>query len=93
MKVITTFHGPSAVSHSLKCNLVVGVEHLIIARLNKIEVFRCRRSGLEHESVFEIWGRIISMKAIPIQVGVLQLESVVPPDSHILIRIAKPQIS
>jgi len=72
MKVVSTVHAPSAVYHSLKCNLTEdeGVEHLVVARLNAVDVFHCQPKRLEHKGSFEIWGRIIALRALPIKVRI-----------------------
>jgi hypothetical protein len=72
MKVVTTFHPPSAVLCSLKCKLDVvdsNREHLVVAKLNRLDVFSCRPDGLHHECGLEVWGRILSIKAIPVKVS------------------------
>ncbi|CCM01903.1 uncharacterized protein FIBRA_03974 [Fibroporia radiculosa] len=65
MRVVATFHHPSSVVQSLKCNLTQDQEHLIVAKVNRLEVFSLRSSGLHFECSLEIWGRIVSLKAIP----------------------------
>jgi DNA damage-binding protein 1 len=70
MKVVTTFHPPSAVVSSLKCKLSadLDIEHLVVAKLDRLDVFSCRPDGLRHECGLEMWGRILSVKAIPVKV-------------------------
>ena len=70
MKVVTTFHEPSAVVSSASCHLLEGrvLRHLAVARPNKVEVYSAREAGLKLEATTEIWGRVSSVKAIPSQV-------------------------
>ncbi|PPR07110.1 hypothetical protein CVT24_010946 [Panaeolus cyanescens] len=67
MKVVSTFHKSSSVVDSLKCQLSArGVEHLVVAKLNALEVYSITPTGLHHECAIEIWGKICAVKAIPI---------------------------
>ena len=70
MKVVTTFHQPSAVVSSASCHLLEdrSVRHLAVARPNKLEVYSAGEAGLKLESAVEIWGRASSVKCIPAQV-------------------------
>lgn len=69
MKIVTTFHQPSAVLSSVKCQLARGdLEHLVVARLNRIDVYSLQPHGLQRECGVEIWGKVRSVKAIPIPV-------------------------
>src|ERR1700728_631224 len=72
MRVVTTFHPPSAVLCSLKCKLSVAdadVEHLVVAKVDRIDVYACRADGLHHECGHEFLGRILAVKAIPLKVS------------------------
>ncbi|OSX59780.1 hypothetical protein POSPLADRAFT_1048255 [Postia placenta MAD-698-R-SB12] len=66
MRVVTTFHPPSSVVRSLKCSLAEEQEHLVVAKANRLEVFSLRPEGLRRECSLEIWGRIVSLAAIPL---------------------------
>lgn len=69
MKIVTTFHQPSSVLASLKCRLsICDVEHLIVAKLNRIEVFSLQPTGVRLECSLEISGKVTAVKAIPIPV-------------------------
>ncbi|KIP10587.1 hypothetical protein PHLGIDRAFT_125454 [Phlebiopsis gigantea 11061_1 CR5-6] len=67
MKVITTLHPPSAVISSVKCTLSAKSElgHLVVAKPNRIEVSSLQPEGLKAECSLEIWGRIMSIRAVP----------------------------
>jgi hypothetical protein len=72
MRVVTTFHPPSAVLCSLKCKLSIAeadVEHLVVAKVDRIDVYACRPGGLHHECGREFLGRILAVKAIPLKVS------------------------
>ncbi|KXN88147.1 DNA damage-binding protein 1a [Leucoagaricus sp. SymC.cos] len=67
MKIVTTFHQPSSTLTSLKCRLSTrDVEHLVVAKLNRIEVYSLQPSGVKLECSREIYGKVASVKAIPI---------------------------
>lgn len=74
MKVVTTLHRSSAVLHSLKCNLSAQAElgHLVIAKINRIEVSSIQAEGLKPECSLEIWGRVVSIRAVPSEVRFFQ---------------------
>ncbi|PCH40170.1 hypothetical protein WOLCODRAFT_67201 [Wolfiporia cocos MD-104 SS10] len=69
MKVVTTFHPPSSVVRSIKCSLSLGQEHLVIAKINKLEVYSLQPADLHHQCSLEIWGRITSLRALPLNQG------------------------
>jgi len=72
MRVISTFFGPSSIIHSLKCRLSNNdLEHLVIAKPNKLEVFSLQPEGAKFECSLEIWGIISSLNAVPPQVTTL----------------------
>lgn len=70
MKVVSTFHQPSSVTSSVKCSLIPGAElgHLVVAKASRIEVSAITPEGLSHECSLEIWGRVLSLKAVPAKV-------------------------
>ncbi|KAF9561348.1 hypothetical protein CPC08DRAFT_689138 [Agrocybe pediades] len=66
MKVVSTFHPSSSVVSSLKCTLATkDLEHLVVAKLNRIDVYSVNAHGLEHDCGLDIWGKICSVKALP----------------------------
>ncbi|KAF9236524.1 CPSF A subunit region-domain-containing protein [Melanogaster broomeanus] len=68
MKLVATFHPPSSVLDSLKCTLAdeLGSEFLIVAKLNRVDIYSVQPEGLSHEQGIEIWGRIRAVKSVPI---------------------------
>ncbi|THH20561.1 hypothetical protein EW146_g835 [Bondarzewia mesenterica] len=66
MKVVTTFYPSSSVVHSLKCHLTSdrSTEHLVVAKINRLDVFSAQPEGLKHECSVDIWGRVASIKAV-----------------------------
>ncbi|KAG8949792.1 hypothetical protein FRC04_008332 [Tulasnella sp. 424] len=59
---ISTWHGPSAVSHCLKCTLTSeDRESLVIAKINRLEVYDLTPSGLEFRCSFDTWGTVTSL--------------------------------
>lgn len=73
MKVVSTFHPPSSVLHSLKCNLTSNsdVEFLVVAKLDRLDVYLVHQEGLRFNCTLEIWGRIKAVRAIPVDVCLL----------------------
>ena len=66
MKIVTTFHQSSSVLSSLKCQLGTrDTEHLVVAKLNRLDVYSLKPQGLHHECGVEIWGKVLTIKAIP----------------------------
>ncbi|KAG8214764.1 CPSF A subunit region-domain-containing protein [Butyriboletus roseoflavus] len=68
MKLISAFHPPSSVIDSLKCTLADenGSEFLVVAKLNRIDIYSLQPEGLRHEQGIEIWGRVRTINAVPI---------------------------
>ncbi|KAJ7729698.1 CPSF A subunit region-domain-containing protein [Mycena maculata] len=66
MKIVSTFHQPSSVLCSLKCHLTsAGVEHLVVAKLNGLDVYSVEAEGLQHQSRWDVWGNILTVKSVP----------------------------
>ncbi|KAI0084181.1 CPSF A subunit region-domain-containing protein [Irpex rosettiformis] len=67
MKIVSTFVQPSSVTSSVKCSLTPEAElgHLVVAKASCIEVSSITAEGLNHECSLEIWGRVLSVKAVP----------------------------
>ncbi|KAJ7430630.1 CPSF A subunit region-domain-containing protein [Mycena latifolia] len=66
MKIVSTFHQPSSVLCSLKCHLTsAGVEHLVVAKLNGLDVYSVQPEGLKHQCRWDVWGNILSVKSVP----------------------------
>ena len=70
MKISSTFHPSSSVISSTKCRLASrDVEHLVVAKLHRVDLYSLRPHGLQHECGLDIWGLVCSVKPIPISVG------------------------
>jgi DNA damage-binding protein 1 len=69
MKVVATFSPPSSVKCSLKCRLANDVEHLVVAKLSRLDIYSLQPEGLAQECGLELWGNVVSIKAIPIPVS------------------------
>ncbi|TFK20000.1 hypothetical protein FA15DRAFT_673909 [Coprinopsis marcescibilis] len=67
VKLVTTFHPSSSVVSSVKCRLASrDLEHLVVAKLDRIDVYSLRPHGLQHECGVDVWGRVLCVKALPI---------------------------
>ena len=74
MKIISTFHPTSSVLSSVKCRLSSrDLEHLIVAKLNRIDAYTVRPHGLQHECGLDVWGKVCSVKHLPLSVGALPM--------------------
>ena len=70
MKISSTFHPSSSVISSTKCRLASrDLEHLVVAKLHRVDVYSLRPHGLQHECGLDIWGIVCSVKPISISVG------------------------
>ncbi|KAH0586144.1 hypothetical protein H2248_007410 [Termitomyces sp. 'cryptogamus'] len=67
MKIVTTFHQPSSVQASVKCQLSSrDLEHLVVAKSNRLDVYSLQSHGLEHQCGLELRGIVASLKSVPI---------------------------
>ena len=66
MKVVATFHQPSSVVSSARCNLTASQEFLVVGKTDRVEVYSCHPDGVRKECQLDIWGRIVSIKALPV---------------------------
>ncbi|KIM43302.1 hypothetical protein M413DRAFT_444121 [Hebeloma cylindrosporum] len=67
MKIVSTFHPSSSVLSSVKCRLGTrDIEHLVVAKLSRLDVYSVRSHGLQHECGVEVWGKICAVRAIPL---------------------------
>lgn len=65
MRVVSTFFPSSSILHSIKCNLnSEDVDHLVVAKPNKLEVYGLEENGVKLRCTREIWGSISSLNAI-----------------------------
>ncbi|KAJ7202805.1 mono-functional DNA-alkylating methyl methanesulfonate N-term-domain-containing protein [Mycena pura] len=66
MKIVSTFHRPSSVVCSLKCRLTsASLEHLVVAKLDGIDVYAIQPQGLKYQTRWDVWGNILCVKAVP----------------------------
>ncbi|KAH9942902.1 CPSF A subunit region-domain-containing protein [Amylocystis lapponica] len=67
MRVVATFHPPSSVVQSVKCRLnpADDLEYLVVAKTTRVEVFSLQPEGLRPECGADIWGRVVSLRAVP----------------------------
>ncbi|KAI9512431.1 CPSF A subunit region-domain-containing protein [Russula earlei] len=67
MRVISTFHPPSSVTDAIKCHLTSDASfiHLVVSKPNRLDVYSVQPSGLRYECGTEIWGRIVTVRAVP----------------------------
>ncbi|THV04459.1 hypothetical protein K435DRAFT_649225 [Dendrothele bispora CBS 962.96] len=66
-RITATFHPSSSVLSSVKCQLLsADLEHLVVAKLNSLEIYSIQPDKLRHECSLEIRGKVRSVKAIPI---------------------------
>ena len=74
MKVVATFHPPSSVVSTVKCRLASrDLEHLVVAKVNRVDVYSLQKHGLQHECGVDVWGKVLCVKAIPISVSLRTL--------------------
>jgi len=71
MKVVTTFSPSSSVLSSIKCRLVANseLEFLAVGKLDRLDVYSLQPEGLKLECGLQIWGRILALKAVLVDVG------------------------
>ena len=72
MKVVSTFHPPSAVSCSAKCKFVPdNREYLVVGKANRLELYSLQPKGLHLESTLDIWGHIVTIRPVEFSVSPL----------------------
>lgn len=68
MKVVATYHPSTSVLDSAKCTLAEdGSECLLVAKLNRVDVYAIRPDGLHHQTGIEIWGRVKAVRPVKTQ--------------------------
>ncbi|KAF9496184.1 hypothetical protein BDN71DRAFT_1415949 [Pleurotus eryngii] len=68
MKLVTTFHQSSSILCSVKCRLASrDLEHLVVGKADRLEVYSIGPQGLNLECTLQIWGRVLALQAIPTQ--------------------------
>ena len=70
MHVISTYLSPTAVTHATTAKLTAGsARYLVIAKINRAEVFSLERGGLKPLATYELWGRIVALEEIVVDVN------------------------
>jgi len=78
MKVVSTFHRPSAVGCSTKCKFPPDDrEYLTVGKTNSLELYSLQPKGLHLESALDIWGHIVVIRPVQFTVGPF------PPKRHV----------
>lgn len=71
MKVVSTFHHPSAVTCSAKCKLVPNNrEYLAVGKTNRIELYSLQPKGLHLESTLDVWAHVVAIRPVEFLVRV-----------------------
>ncbi|KAI6158847.1 CPSF A subunit region-domain-containing protein [Pisolithus thermaeus] len=75
MKVVATYHPSSSVLDSAKCTLAGddGSEFLLVAKLNRVDVYAIRPDGLHHQTGIEIWGRVSAVRPVQTKYRVISV--------------------
>jgi len=70
MHVISTYLSPTAVTHAITAKLIEGsARYLVIAKINRVEAFSLEREGLKQVATYELWGRIVALEEIVVDVS------------------------
>lgn len=79
MRVVSTFHQPSSVVSSAKFHLSDHeLDHLVLAKTNRVEVHALTVKGLVFRTSLELWGYVIDVKPVkrPVSVEPESIEKV-----------------
>lgn len=69
MKVVSTFHHPSAVTCSAKCKFVPdNREYLVVGKTNNLELYSLQPKGLHLESTLDVWAHVIAIRPVEFSV-------------------------
>ena len=81
MKVVSTFHHPSAVSCSAKCKFVPdNRDYLVVGKPNRLELYSLQPRGLHLESTLDVWGHVVTIR--PVVFSVSPIRDVFDKKSH-----------
>jgi len=70
MKVVSTFHHPSAVSCSTKCKFSPDDrEYLVVGKTNRLELYSLQHKGLNLESTLDVWGHVVTIRPVEFTVS------------------------
>ncbi|KAG8793975.1 hypothetical protein FRC16_010750 [Serendipita sp. 398] len=62
MHLVSTYLPPTATSHAVKCNL--GEDLLVVARINRLDVYKLLPNGLELSSSLELLSRVAALHEV-----------------------------
>ena len=69
MKVLSTFHHPSAVTCSAKCKFLPGNrEYLVVGKSNRLELYSLQSKGLHLESTLDVWAHVVAIRPVEFSV-------------------------
>lgn len=69
MKVVSTFHHPSAVTCSAKCKFAPdNREYLVVGKTNRLELYSLQPKGLHLESTLDVWAQIVAIRPVEFSV-------------------------
>jgi hypothetical protein len=72
MHVISTYLSPTAATHAITAKLTTSpAQYLVIAMINCVQVFGLEPEGLKHVAAYELWGRIVALEEIVVDVSYL----------------------
>ena len=84
MKVVSTFHHPSAVSCSTRCKFPPDDrEYLVVGKTNHLELYSLQPNGLHLESTLDVWGHIVTIRPVEFTVGSSLAERPAQPNFQI----------
>ena len=90
MKVVSTFHHPSAVSCSAKCKFVPdNREYLVVGKTNRLELYSLQQKGLHLDSTLDVWGHVVAIRPVQFSVSPIYRVSGRKPHSALTL---KPRI-
>ena len=74
MHVISTYLPPTAITHAITAKLIGGsARYLVIAKINRVEAFSLEPQGLRQVAAYELWGRIVALEEIVVDVSCLYM--------------------
>jgi hypothetical protein len=74
MHVISTYLPPTAVTYATTAKLTgSSARYLVIAKINRVEAFSLEPEGLKQVAAYELWGRIVALEEIVVDVSNLYM--------------------
>lgn len=90
MHIVSTYLPPTAASHAVKCNL--GDDLLVVARINRLDLYMLRSTGIQHVSSLELLPRVVALHEISPEDGVSALLAITDhPDCSALVLEYSPK--